>query len=130
MANKAKENTTATLSVADKADICLMVKQAKDPKEQMKICADLYRCTLATIRCVLREAGMEYTEKEATPEAEPKKEIPMTVGPQSAIAPFDRASAVLSLIRKDDPKEVKAAALAFIDVLVYAEASAAMGGGV
>ena len=117
------------LDVAQRADIVLMVKQAKNPWEQVGICADLYQCTKGTIKAVLREAGMEPPER---PEPTYKKveHADVTIGPTEAARPFERAAIILSILRPDDTREVKAAAVLLVEALVGAEVMELIGGAV
>ena len=117
------------LDTAQRADIVLMVKQAKKPWEQVGICADLYQCTKGTIKAVLREAGMEPPER---PEPTYKKveDKDVTIGPVEAARPFGRAAIILSILRPDDTREVKAAAVSLVEAIVGSEVMELIGGAV
>lgn len=129
----------ADLDTAQRADIVLMVKQAKKPWEQVGICADLYQCTKGTIKAVLREAGMEPPEKPEPTYKKPESPKPtckkvehadVTIGPTEAARPFERAAIILSILRPDDTREVKAAAVSLVEAIVGAEVMELIGGAV
>ena len=126
-----KKFTLEDLSKEQKFEIVEAYKQAKDPQEQIKICAELYDVTPLTIRKVLREAGIDDQPVEATDEVQ-QGERTETKGGAEIISvssgPFFRAEAIMALIDENDPDSVKEKALSLIREVVYQEAARRMYG--
>jgi hypothetical protein len=134
-----KKFTLEELTSAQRFEICELYKGAKDPAEQIGICADLYNVTKATVMTVLTEAGLELPEKKTKPEAiaEPLVDTPRPepapVRMQNGTKARDvlaRAEIVLALVQPHDTTAIVQKLADLAADLVREDAVALIYGGV